>query len=141
MELPFSGRCQCGALTYECAEAPAFTANCHCRARTSSASYVSVLNVPISAITIRGEVRRSTRIGDSGQPVENGFCARRGSRMFSYPALLEGRLNIMAASLDDQSWFRPALNIYAASAPPWHQNDQSIPRFDTVPPGHGTKRA
>jgi hypothetical protein len=36
---------------------------------------------------------------------------------------------------------RCALNIYAASAPPWHQIDQNIPRFDTVPPGHGTKRA
>jgi hypothetical protein len=29
---------------------------------------------------------------------------------------------------------RCALNSYAASAPPWHQIDQSIPRFDTVPP-------
>ena len=50
MELPFSGGCQCGALRYECTEAPRFTVNCHCTAcqKTSGASYVSVLNVPIS---------------------------------------------------------------------------------------------
>ena len=36
---------------------------------------------------------------------------------------------------------RCALNIYAASAPPCTRSIQSIPRFDTVPPGHGTKRA
>ncbi len=143
MELPFTGRCQCGALAYECAEAPAFTVNCHCTAcqRTSGASYVSVLNVAISAVRVRGETRRSARVGDSGQRVENRFCARCGPRMFSYPASLEGRMNIMAASLDDPSWYRPSLNIYAASAPPWHTVDRSIPSFDTVPPGPARARA
>lgn len=32
MELPCSGRCQCGALSYQCSDALAFTVNGHCRA-------------------------------------------------------------------------------------------------------------
>ena len=136
MTLPFSGGCQCGALRYECTEGPRFTVNCHCTAcqKTSGASYVSVLNVPISAVRISGEVRRSVRVGDTGGRVENGFCAQCGSRLFSYAESLDAHMNIMATSLDDPSWFRPSLNIYVASAPPWHHVDRSLPSFDTVPP-------
>lgn len=136
MELPLSGRCQCGALRYQCSEPPAFMANCHCTAcqRTSGAACASVFNVAISALQIFGEVRCSTRLGDSGQAVENGFCASCGSRMFSYPGSLSGRVNIMAASLDDQRWFKPSVNIYVASAPAWHQVDRTLACFDTVPP-------
>jgi hypothetical protein len=138
MKLPFSGGCQCGALRYECTELPRFTVNCHCTAcqKTSGASYVSVLNVPISAVQVSGEVRRSMRVGDTGGKVENGFCAKCGSRIFSYAESLAGHMNIMATSLDDPSWFRPSLNIYVASAPPWHHVDRSLPSFDTVPPSN-----
>ena len=136
MELPFSGRCQCGALRYVCTELPRFAINCLCKAcqKTSGASCVSVLNVPISAVEVSGEVRRSVRTGDTGGKVENGFCAKCGSRVFSYAESLIGHMNIMATSLDDPSWFRPSLNIYVASAPPWHHVDRSLPSFDTVPP-------
>jgi len=136
MKPPFNGGCQCGALRYVCTETPRFTVNCHCTAcqKTSGASYVSVLNVPISAVQVSGEVRRSIRHGDTGGKVENGFCATCGSRVFSYPESLAGHVNIMATSLDDPSWYQPSLNIYVASAPPWHHVDRSLPSFDTVPP-------
>jgi hypothetical protein len=136
MKVPFRGGCQCGALRYECTGMPRFTLNCHCTAcqKISGASYVSVLNVPISAVEVSGEVRRSVRTGDTGGTVENGFCAKCGSRVFSYPESLVGHMNIMATSLDDPSWFWPSLNIYVASAPPWHHVDRSLPSFDTVPP-------
>ena len=136
MKVPLRSGCQCGALRYECTESPRFTFNCHCTAcqKTSGASYVSVLNVPISAVQVSGEVRRSVRTGDTGGKVENGFCAKCGSPVFSYAESLAGYMNIMATSLDDPSWFRPSLNIYVASAPPWHHVDRSLPSFDTVPP-------
>ena len=138
MKPPFSGGCQCGALRYECTELPRFTLNCHCTAcqKTSGASYVSVLNVPISAVQVSGEVRRSMRAGDTGGKVESGFCAECGSRIFSYAESLGGHMNIMATSLDDPSWFRPSLNIDVASAPPRHHVDRSLPSFDRVPPSN-----
>lgn len=48
------------------------------------------LNVPISALRISGEVCRSTRIGDTGQPVENGFCGECGSACSAIRPLLLG---------------------------------------------------
>lgn len=130
-----SGRCQCGAVTYRCSAPPIFTVNCHCLAcqRTSGAAYVSALRVPAAALQVTGEVRRSIRVGDSGQHVQNGFCAACGSRMFSYAESMEGSVGLFAASLDDQSWYRPQFNIYVARAPHWHVVDRSIPCFDTTP--------
>lgn len=135
MKLPFTGRCQCGAVRYECAERPNFMLNCSCLAcqRTSGASQVSVVNVHTAALRVTGDLRHSTRVGDSGRNVRNVFCSKCGSRMFSFSEILEGSVGIMAASLDDRSWFKPSLNIYAASAPPWYQLDRNIPTFDTVP--------
>jgi hypothetical protein len=135
MDLPITGRCECGALSYACSAEPFFTVNCHCRAcqKTSGAAFVSAFNVPISAVEVFGEMRRSTRVGDTGKEVVNGFCAVCGSRVFSFPSSLEGRMGIFAASLDDPGWFRPAVNIYASSAPAWLKLDDSLPSFDTVP--------
>jgi hypothetical protein len=100
MKVPFRSGCQCGALRYECTESPRFTVNCHCTAcqKTSGASYVSVLNVPISAVQVSEEVRRSVRTGDTGGKVENGFCAKCGSCIFSYAESLLGHMNTMATS-------------------------------------------
>ena len=136
MDPLYGGQCQCGALSYECSAPPNFTANCSCRAcqRTSGAPYVSVFNVPLSAVRILGDVRRSTRFGDSGRRVESGFCLLCNARLFSFPHSLPGTVNIMAPSLYDQTWYRPAVHIYAAEAPHWHRMDDSIPAFDALPP-------
>lgn len=135
MSIPFTGRCRCGALSYECVAPPIFTVNCHCSAcqKTSGAAYVSALRVPIAALQIRGEVRRTKRQGDSGHVVEDGFCAECGSRMFSFAASLEGSVGLFATSLDDQGWYRPQFNIYVSKAPHWHHVDRTLPSFDTVP--------
>lgn len=139
MDLPYRGQCQCGGLTYECSAPPNFTASCSCRScqLTSGAAYVSVFNVPLSAVRIGGDMRRSTRIGDSGQKVEGGFCLNCNARLFSFPDSLPGTVNIMAPSLDDQSWYRPAVHIYAAEAPHWHRMDETVAAFDALPPQRG----
>ena len=31
MNVPFGGGCACGAIRYECAGAPRYMGNCHCR--------------------------------------------------------------------------------------------------------------
>lgn len=137
MKMPLSGGCRCRRLSWSCGAAPNFTVNCSCRAcqLISGAPYVSALNVQESAVSIVGEVRRVTRVGGSGEPVVDGFCAACGSRVFSWSASRPGTVGIMATSLDDGAWFVPMLNIFAAQAPRWHIVDRSIPTFDSIPGG------
>ena len=63
-----------------------FTVNCHCTAcqKTSGASYVSYSHVPISAVEVSGEVRRSVRTGDTGGKLRMASARSCGSRIFSY---------------------------------------------------------
>ena len=135
MAVPFSGRCQCGQLSYKCSVAPLFTVNCSCLdcQKTSGAAYVSTLRVPSSALEISGQVRRTERLGESGQTVENGFCEACGSRMFSFARSMPDSVGLFATSLDDQGWYRPMFSIYASRAPHWHVPDPAVPAFDTVP--------
>jgi hypothetical protein len=140
MNLPFTGRCLCGALSYRATEAPLFTVTCYCLAcqRTSGTGGVSAFNMRSEALEIVGEVFRARRPGDSGQLVENGFCATCGSRMFSRSDSAPGRINVMAASLDEPNWYKPSINIYVSRAPCWQPVDRSIPCFDTVPSSRKT---
>jgi len=40
---------------------------------------------------------------------------------------------ITAASLDDPSQFRPAMDFYISSAQPWDHMDPALPKFAKMP--------
>ncbi|HKV53802.1 MAG TPA: GFA family protein [Candidatus Binataceae bacterium] len=131
----FKGGCSCGAVRYECAADPVFTANCHCRdcQRASGGGFVSVVGVPRDAVKITGEVKYFDVTGDSGNPISRGFCPNCGSRLFAKPAAAPAMMGIMAGSLDDSGWYRPAMNIYTSSAQPWAHMDPALPKFPKMP--------
>ena len=135
MAAPFTGGCACGAVRYECAAAPLLVGDCHCRDcwRASGGPFVSVLGVPKEALTITGEVKYHEVTGESGNPIKRGFCATCGSRLFGFPAGVPFA-GISAGSLDDPSWYRPAFDIYTASAQPWDFMNPELAKFPKMPP-------
>jgi hypothetical protein len=69
------------------------------------------------------------------QPEPGSFCPNCGSRLFGKRALSD-LLSITAASLDDSSWFRPAMDCYTASAQPWDYINPDLPKFAKFPPSN-----
>jgi len=136
MARSFTGGCSCGAVRYECSIEPRFTANCHCRdcQRASGSGFVSVLGVPRDALKITGEVKYFNVKGDSGNLVSRGFCPNCGSRLFARPEAAPTMIGIMAGSLDDPGWYRPAMDFYTDSAQPWAFMDPALPKFPKMPP-------
>ncbi|KAB8335412.1 GFA family protein [Scytonema tolypothrichoides VB-61278] len=134
MAIKFTGGCLCGSVRYECSAEPLTMGNCHCRdcQRATGSAYASALLVPQCAVTITGDVKYYDVIGDSGNLVGRGFCPNCGSRLFSKPPI-PGLLGIMAGSLDDPSWFRPTMDLYALSAQPWDYMNPDLPKFDKMP--------
>src|SRR5215472_5288287 len=112
----FTGRCSCGAVRYECAADPIFTANCHCRdcQRASGSGFVSVLGVPSDALEITGQVKYFDVKSESGNLVSRCFCPNCGSRLFARPAAAPTIIAIMAGSLDEPGSYRPAMDFYVA---------------------------
>ena len=126
------GGCACGALRYECSAAPVASFNCHCRdcQRASGSAFAALLFVPKAAFLFsKGEPRFYIVTADSGNAVSRGFCPNCGSPVVAYTAGHPELFAIHAASLDDPSAFRPAMNTYASSAQPWDRIDSSLPQF------------
>ena len=135
MSNSFTGGCMCGAVRYECSAEPLRTANCHCRdcQKASGGAFVSALAVPKSALKIAGEVKYYEVKADSGNMVSRGFCPNCGARLFGKPQGAPDVAVIMAGSLDDPSWFRPAMDLYTASAQPWDYMRSDLPKFTKMP--------
>jgi hypothetical protein len=130
MKTPFTGGCMCGAIRYRCSQEPIVMGSCHCRdcQRATGTAFAAAIVVPRDAVTITGEVKYYEVTADSGQPISRGFCPNCGSRLFGQRATADF-LSIMAGSLDDPSEFRPAMDLYTASAQPWDYLNPDLPKF------------
>jgi len=138
MPTPFSGGCACGAIRYECSAAPLLPMNCHCRdcQRASGSAYAALLHVPVAAFTLtQGTLKYHRRTGESGNTLDRGFCPECGS-----PVVIQGQrlsslglLSLWAASLEDPSWFRPAMDLFVLSAQPWDFMNPALRKFERTP--------
>ncbi|HTT75781.1 MAG TPA: GFA family protein [Candidatus Binataceae bacterium] len=130
------GGCLCGAVRYECSADPVFMGNCHCRdcQQLSGSAYAAAIGVPRSALKITGDVKYYESKADSGNMAKRGFCPACGSPLFSLPPFAPDLIVLRAASLDDPSIFKPAVNIYTSSAQPWDLMDPALPKFPKMPP-------
>lgn len=136
MSTPLSGGCACGAVRYECSAEPRVAFNCHCRdcQRASGSAFASVLIVPKEAFKVLKGTPKFHRVtGDSGNPVERGFCPECGSPVFIHEPESPVFVEIQAASLDDPSWVRPVMDIYTGRAQPWDYLNPALPKFATQP--------
>lgn len=139
MAAAIKGGCACGAIRYETSAEPIFAGTCHCRdcQRASGGASASALAVPKSALKITGEARFHEVTGDSGNKISRGFCTNCGSPVFVRPAALPDAVLIAAGSLDDPSWYRPAVELYTSSAQPWDHLSPDLPKFPKMPPPQG----
>jgi len=135
MTVPFTGGCLCGAVRCACSTAPLATGNCYRRGcqRSSGGAYVPGLSVPQDALTITGEVKYFATQAEGGNTISRGFCPTCGTTLFGISTGLSGIMGIRAGSLDDPNWYRPAMDLYTASAQPWDRTNPDLPKFPKVP--------
>jgi hypothetical protein len=110
--------------------------NCHCRdcQRYSGSAYFAVLGVPRSALKVTGEVKFHETKGDSGNILARGFCPNCGSWVCARSSAGSDVVVLIAASLDDPSIFKPAMDIFTSSAQPWDHMNPALPKFPQMPP-------
>jgi len=129
------GGCLCGQVRYSGTAEPIFTGVCHCKTcqKQTGTAFNVVVAVPATAITLQGATRSYTRKGDSGQDIVTRFCPNCSSVVAIEPAVMQGNVIIPAGTLDDNSWIRPAMEIYCDSAQPWVQLGGDRQRFAGMP--------
>ena len=136
MDVPFGGGCACGAIRYECAGAPPYMGNCHCRdcqQATGSAYFPAVMVKERDFSLLCGEPRWFESRADRGHPMRRGFCPACGSPLFLLNGANTAVRVLFAGSLDDPSWYRPSREIYVARAQPWALLHPDIPHDEAMP--------
>jgi hypothetical protein len=135
MTSPFSGGCTCGAIRYQCSQAPVALLNCHCLdcQRSSGAPFASGVVVLTSTVRVAGTPKTHAVRSGSGSLATRSFCAECGAPLFTSSDAAPGFMSIRFPTLDDPSGFRPMLDIWTASAQPWACLDPSIPHYPQSP--------
>ncbi|NIS07161.1 MAG: hypothetical protein GWN21_18295 [Gammaproteobacteria bacterium] len=132
----FTGRCLCGAVQYSSSSAPTFQANCHCDdcRRSGGGAYASFVFVPASSLSVhQGETASYQHLSDSGNMMTKFFCPQCGSQLFTSNSGRPERRGIRVGTIDDASWFEPAMNVYTCRKLPSTLIDESVEAFEKMP--------
>jgi hypothetical protein len=128
-----SGGCACRAIRYETEADPIVMVNCHCRdcQRATGAAYGAYVFFPRATVRMQGEPRYYKTKGNAGRAVEHGFCANCGSPVAVKLERMLDAIGVVAASLDDPSHYKPAMEFFTDSAWPWdimHPDSKKFPQ-------------
>lgn len=127
-----TGGCQCGAVRYETAGEPAYSALCHCSdcRRSAGSPMVGWALFREEEVRIKG---RPT-LYRSSENATRHFCGSCGTGLFyTNPAVFPGAIDIQTGTLDDQQSFPPQAHIQVAEAAAWFNQLPDLPRFDRYP--------
>lgn len=127
-----TGRCRCGAISYEATGEPAHSAACWCDDCRKSAGATPVVWTlfPDAALTITGEPVSY----ESSPGTARLFCGTCGTGMFfRNQAIFPDQTDVQAATFDDKDAFPPQAHIQVADAPGWMKTHGALPTFDRYP--------
>jgi hypothetical protein len=118
-----TGRCLCGAVTYELAGDLIATAVCHCDhcQRQGGGAFSVNLVAHESQLTLSGDLKTYVETGenDDGEYVHRRFCPQCGSPIVSALVGTPGVVAVKAGTLDDRSAVAPNVEVWCVDRQPW----------------------
>ena len=124
-----SGKCECGAVRYEVADAFLYAANCHCSAcrAGTGAAFKPFAGIEREQLEITDGADRLLVWGEpDGNHTRCGTC---GSLLFS--VVRDGEyVHVALGSLVDAPAIRPTHHIFVGSKAPWFEITDDLPQHD-----------
>lgn len=127
-----SGRCHCGAVSYEMPREVAHHALCHCTdcRRASGAPAVAWALAPSDQVRITGETREYA----SSEHGRRHFCPGCGAGLFYTNAeIFPGMTDVQSATLDDPDALALQAQIQTAERIGWMAEAHHLPTFERYP--------
>lgn len=136
MTKKYTGRCACGAVTFEFDTDPDFIAVCHCLdcKKASGGEAATWFGVPEDDFTKKsGATKSFSYVADSGKRLDRNFCTECGARLYtsnleSFPGLVFVQLG----SLDRPELITPKLEMFVKRRAPWVK-PLGLPEFSDMP--------
>jgi len=127
----YRGGCLCGAVRYECTEAPINERVCHCRLcqKAIGAAFNARLLFRIDDLKVTGKVNWFA----SSEAIDRGSCPECGTTLFSRRNA-GGVIGVTSATLDEPALFKPDMHIWVSSKQPWVQVEDGMVAYDEGPP-------
>lgn len=128
-----TGRCHCGAVTYEAIVDPDQVSICHCndcQRLTGSAYRVSVPARKDSFVLRTGVPNIYVKTADSGVRRAQAFCPACGSPLYTYAVDDPATYGLRVGCIDQRRDLRPRTQIWCRSAPDWSMNIGDLPSRD-----------
>lgn len=118
-----TGRCLCGAVSYQVNGDLIATAVCHCDhcQRQSGGAFSVNLLVHESQLSLEGALSTYEERGELGDDVyvRRRFCPTCGSSVISELAKTGGVVAVKAGTLDDRSDVQPTVEVWCVDRQPW----------------------
>lgn len=118
-----TGRCLCGAITYNVDGDPIATAVCHCEhcQRQSGSAFSVNLMVHETQVSVTGDLSTYEEMGELGDAVyvRRRFCGSCGSAVMSEMVQANGMVAIKVGTLDDRSDIQPMAEVWCVDRQPW----------------------
>ncbi|HCS28123.1 MAG TPA: GFA family protein [Spongiibacteraceae bacterium] len=130
----FSGRCHCGAFSYESDSELIAPHYCHCGDCRRLYGALGAGFVVLEAQTrIRGEYRSYTSQADSGNRKTHLFCGQCGSPIGERVDAFPGTLVLVPGTLDDPSLFKPEAHFWTSKKAPWQVIADGLEQLEGQP--------
>ena len=131
-----TGRCLCGAVTFEIAADPLSARICWRRDCQYFGAGSGTVNVafPSAALTVHGKMGDYASVADSGSRMHRQFCRTCGTPLFSRAEPRPHQVFVRAGALDDPDIAAPVATIWTGSAPRWACFDPDLPQVEGQPP-------
>jgi len=126
-----TGRCACGAVSYETSGPLRPVSYCHCEScRRQSGHFVAATSVPLDAITING----AENLADwhASPEAVRQFCKICGSQLF-WRRSGGSTVSIMVGSMDQPTGLAPAMHIFVAEKGDYYGLDDGLPQHAAYP--------
>ncbi|MBN9318822.1 MAG: aldehyde-activating protein [Caulobacterales bacterium 68-7] len=127
-----TGRCHCGAVSYEARGEPIFHILCHCTdcRRAAGAPMVGWTMFPVEQVKIEG----ATRVYASSEHGRRHFCEACGTGLFyANDAAFPGMIDVQSATLDDPDAIPPTARVQIADRVSWMATAHDLPEFERYP--------
>jgi hypothetical protein len=130
-----AGGCLCGALRYVADAAPSFAGYCYCAdcRKASGSGFIPFMGFPSTVLHFSGEPRQFRSKSFRGSDAVRNFCPACCGLVFGGEVGKSDEHTVYAGSLDDPSWFKPTIAIFARDRPPWVTMPPGLKVFDTLP--------
>lgn len=121
-----TGRCLCGAVSFEAQGAPLWTSHCHCRScrKNTGAAVATFVGYALDQVTWTGE----RRTFESSPGVCRGFCGTCGSPLSYEGEMAPGEVHIHISAFDDPDAFRPQRHAFFTEKIKWFDVHDRLPR-------------